>query len=177
MKKVFTVIFYALISSGIFAQTFYKISTPAQVFGFWKTTITLPPESAEEMLGGGIENFVCNTQVSLNLYLTIEKTNVKGITAITNSTEITFNLSSDTEFSTEIIETFEKRYKKKLYQIFEISADKKSIKIKTRKMSEKFKYTDKEFFASPVYISSDKKFMKIDLSGEGSGYLEFTRGQ
>lgn len=175
MKKVFTIIFLTTIAVNLFAQSFIKVTSPAQTYGLWKTTIELSPESAGEMLGPELNTVNCKSEVNLTLYMTIEKTKVKGITSITNSSEITFLLSSDSEFPSELIDIFSNRYKKKLYQLFEISNDKKNIKIKTRRMSEKFKYTDREFLTPAAYISTDKKILKMDFSEDGSNYIEFKK--
>lgn len=177
MKKVFVIFFLAALVINLYAQNFKTVTIPNQIYGTWKAVIELPEEAAEEMLGSEISSNGCTKDIKLTLSLTIEKTKINGITAITNSSEITFILSSPSQFPDELISTFENRYKKKLYQFYSISADKKTIKIKTRKISEKFKYNDKDFFTTPVYISTDKKIMKMDFSGDGSNYIEFKRAQ
>lgn len=177
MKKVLFAIFFALITASSFAQSFTKVTAPNQIYGNWKTTIDLSAETAAEMLSPELNSLDHTAEVKLTLHMMIENAKAKGITTVTNSSEITFILFSNSEFPAELIETFETRYKKKLYQLYEISTDKKSIKIKTRKMSEKFKYTDREFLASTTYISSDKKTIKMDFSGDGSNFVEFKKVQ
>ena len=56
-------------------------------------SVAVSEEAAEEMLGSEISSNGCTKDIKLTLSLTIEKTKINGITAITNSSEITFILS------------------------------------------------------------------------------------
>ncbi|MCQ2610827.1 MAG: hypothetical protein MJ169_03680 [Treponema sp.] len=174
MKKLFTVIAVALMACGAWAQNFKTVEKLQDIYGDWNTVIDMPSEVVSQIASSTeFQGHSVGLKIDLSMSYSAALDD-EDLTVVEMVLKMTLTLEKKDGIDEGIISSL-KDTEAAGVESFELSKDHTKLVVVSKPQRQIQKVGNESPSSAPMLISEDGTVLRVDLTEQGMGLVEFKK--